>query len=73
MICPPQNSTRCLQHRVSRSQLTECMWVAGMMLQCMLIPIYWFSDSLVQHQHDKLYSNVLASKQITVSLKATVS
>ena len=38
------------------------------MLKCLLIPIYWFSDSLVQHQHDRLYSDVLASKHITVSL-----
>ena len=43
------------------------------MLKCMLIPIYWFSDSLVQRQHDRLYNDVLASEQITVSLKATLS
>ena len=69
--CSALHGTRCLRCGVSRSQLTDCIWVAGMMLKCMLIPIYWFSDSLVQRQHDRLYSDVLASKQITVSLEAT--
>ena len=59
-----------ISYAVSRQWLLTL--VAGMMLKCLLIPIYWFSDSLVQHQHDRLYSDVLASKEITVSLGGTI-